>query len=77
MTQLDQEVNKQKKVEKIEQFLAVVLNNTVNCRVPIRMHDKENPTKKITKSNKKNGVFYVGICRNRYQKNIQFQKLDI
>ena len=26
---------------------------------------------------KKNGVFYVGICRNRYQKNIQFQKLDI
>jgi hypothetical protein len=33
-----------KKKEKRKDVLAIVLNKTVNCRVPIHMHEKENVT---------------------------------
>ncbi len=53
----------------------LVIKKTVKCSVLIRMRGKKIRGRKIAMSKEKNGVFHVGIVRNRYR--VQLMKLYV
>jgi hypothetical protein len=64
-----------KKGEKRRDILAIVLNKCTVVGYQFECMKKCDIEKSLSLTEKRS--FHVGICRNRYRKNIQFQRLDI